>query len=67
LSKILDGTILVAWAGKATYDVIEKGLKKLGEIRAPIVGMILNGVVVNKSNYYYYHNYYDSYYSSDKT
>ncbi len=67
LSKILDGTIIVAWAGKATYEVIEKGLKMLGEIRAPIIGMILNGVVVNKSNYYYYHNYYDSYYSSDKT
>ena len=67
LSKILDGTIIVAWAGKATHDVIEKGLKMLGEIRAPIIGMILNGVVVNKSNYYYYHNYYDSYYSSDKT
>jgi len=65
LSKILDGTILVAWAGKATHDVIEKGLKMLGEIKAPIVGMILNGVVVNKSNYYYYHNYYDSYYSSE--
>ena len=64
LSKILDGTIIVARAGVVTHEVIEKGLKMLGEVRAPIVGMILNGVVVNKGNYYYYHNYYDSYYSS---
>lgn len=66
LSKILDGTIIVARAGKTTYDIIEKGLKVLGDIRAPILGFVLNAVVLKKSTYYYYHNYYDSYYSSDK-
>jgi len=66
LSKILDGTIIVARAGKATYDMIEKGLKVLGDIRAPIVGFVLNAVVLKRSTYYYYQNYYDSYYSEDK-
>lgn len=66
LSKILDGAIIVARAGKATYEMIEKGLKVLGDIRAPILGFVLNAVVLKRSTYYYYHNYYDSYYSSDK-
>jgi len=66
LSKILDGTIIVARAGKATYDIIEKGLKVLGDIRAPILGFVLNAVVLKRSTYYYYQNYYDSYYSEDK-
>jgi succinoglycan biosynthesis transport protein ExoP len=66
LSKTLDGTIIVARAGKATYDMIEKGLKVLGDIRAPILGFVLNAVVLKRSTYYYYHNYYESYYSSDK-
>ena len=67
LAKILDGTIIVARAGVVTHEVIEKGLRRLGDIKAPILGVVLNAVVLNKSTYYYYHEYYDSYYSSNKT
>jgi capsular exopolysaccharide synthesis family protein len=66
LSKLADGTLIVARAGKATNEIIEKGLQVLGDIQANIFGFVLNDVVYKKSNYYYYHQYYDSYYSSDK-
>ena len=66
LSKLVDGTLIVARAGKATNEIIEKGLKVLGDVQANISGFVLNDVVYKKSNYYYYHQYYDSYYSSDK-
>ena len=63
LGKALDGTIIVARAGVVTHELIEKGLKKLGDFRVPILGVVLNAVLLKKSNYYYYHEYYDSYYS----
>ena len=66
LSKLVDGTLIVARAGKATNEGIAKGLKVLGDVQANIFGFVLNDVVYKKSNYYYYHQYYDSYYSSDK-
>ena len=67
LSKLVDGTLIVARAGKATNEAIEKGLQVLGDVQANICGFVLNDVVYKKSNYYYYHQYYDSYYSSNKT
>ena len=67
LSKLVDGALIVARAGKATNELVEKGLKMLGDIHATVFGFVLNDVVLNKSNYYYYHQHYDSYYSSNKT
>lgn len=67
LSKLADGSLIVARAGKTTNELVEKGLKVLGDIQATIFGFVLNDVVLKKSNYYYYPQHYDSYYSSDKT
>ncbi len=66
LSKALDGTLIVARAGKVTFEIIEKGLSVLGNIQAPIIGFILNAILVRKGDYYYYHHYYHSYYTSEK-
>jgi len=60
LSKLVDGTLIVARAGKATHEMVEKGLKMLGDVQATILGFVLNDVVYKKNNYYYYHQYYDS-------
>ena len=63
LSKLVDGVILVTWAGKTTYEMLGKGLKQLREVDAPIIGVVLNRFNAKKSGYYY--NYGDYYYSSE--
>lgn len=67
LSKIVDGTIVVARSGKTTYDIVNRGLKLLGGRRSAdsdsnVLGLIINGFdMKNDSQYYYqYYNYYPS-------
>jgi polysaccharide biosynthesis transport protein len=63
LGKVLDGSIIVARAGKTTYEVLGKGLKSLGDLNANVFGVVINAFDFKKNNYYYsrYHNYYYSY------
>jgi Mrp family chromosome partitioning ATPase len=65
LSSLVDGTLLVTRAGKTTYDMLESGLKKLHEVRAHILGVIINGLHKNQSESGYY-GYYD-YYSKNES
>lgn len=60
LSRLVEGTLLVTRAGKTTYDMLESGLKKLHEVRAHILGVIINGLRKNNNNsgYYGYYDYY---------
>lgn len=65
LSKILDGTIIVTKAGKTTYDIVDRGLKFLKgrretDIETRVLGIVINGFDVKKSDQYYYqyYNYY---------
>ena len=60
LSKVLDGTVLIARAGKTTYEMLARSLKSLGDINANVFGVVLNALDVKKNRYYYsrYHNYY---------
>ncbi len=67
LSKILDGTIIVTKAGKTTYDIVERGLKLLKgrretDIGSRVIGVVINGFDLKKSDQYYYqyYNYYPS-------
>jgi polysaccharide biosynthesis transport protein len=64
LGKVLDGSIIVARAGKTTYELLGKSLKSLGDLNANIFGVVINAFDLKKNNYYYsrYHNYY---YSAD--
>ena len=67
LSKLVDGVILIARAGKTPYDVFEKGLNALGQVNVKLIGTILNAIDMKKSGYYYYYNrYYSSYYEEDQ-
>jgi capsular exopolysaccharide synthesis family protein len=58
LGRQVDGTIVVARAGKATYEIVEKGLKLLGDVKSHMLGMLINALEVTKGAYYYkYYNY----------
>jgi len=66
LSTLVDGTVLVARAGKVTYDIFNAGLKKLNDFSPHILGVILNALstrLTGSHSYYYYH--YKSYYSDE--
>lgn len=58
LSKILDGTIIVARAGETTYEIVGRSMKSLNDIEAHFLGVVINGLDVSKNEYYYrYYNY----------
>lgn len=61
LSTLVDGVIIVTRSTKTTYDMLESGLKKMHELHAPILGVIVNGLVKSKksSSYYGYYEYYN--------
>lgn len=63
LSKIVDGTILVAHAGKTTYDFFSRGVNSLKDIKSNILGMVINAMDIKKSKYYNYGYYYHSYFT----
>jgi succinoglycan biosynthesis transport protein ExoP len=59
LSKVLDGTIIVARAGEATYDDVRRGVKSLQDIEAHFIGVVINALEITHGDYYYqrYYNY----------
>ncbi len=63
LSRHADGVLLLASAGESRYEMLEKGIKKLRDVSADIIGIVLNRFDVKKSGYYYHYS--DYYYASD--
>ncbi|MEW6118079.1 MAG: polysaccharide biosynthesis tyrosine autokinase [Nitrospirota bacterium] len=59
LSKTVEGTIIVTRAGKVTYDEMKRGLKSLYDLKAHVLGIVINALDVKKNDYYYqrYYNY----------
>jgi hypothetical protein len=62
LSKVSDGVILVFHGQKTTTGSARQVVERLDAIRAPILGVILNGVDVRNPSYAYYRHYYGSNY-----
>ena len=65
ISREVDGVIVVTKAAATPYEVVEKGIKSLTDIKANILGMVLNGFDPQKYRYYYgkdYSKYYGKYY-----
>jgi polysaccharide biosynthesis transport protein len=61
LSKALDGTIIVAKAGKTGYDEVKRAVKGLRDLNSHILGVIINSFDTKKNEYYYkYYNYYST-------
>lgn len=57
LSKVVDETIFVSRAGKISYDRLQRGLKLYKDIQAPVLGIVINAVDMNKSEYQHYYGY----------
>ena len=63
LSTLVDGTLLVTRAGKTTYELFGSGLKKMLDINATILGVVVNSLSARLAGSKYYHYY--EYYSRD--
>ena len=69
LSSICDGVLLVLHGQKTTTPSAHLALERLQVVRAPVLGVILNGVDLGHPDYEYYRHYYGSDYgafSNDK-
>jgi capsular exopolysaccharide synthesis family protein len=64
LSIMSDGVILVFHGQKTTMTSARQALERLDAIRAPILGVVLNGVDLANPEYAYYRHYYGSDYGS---
>ena len=63
LSQKIDGVVLVASANETKTEVYKKGLERLKQVNANVLGTVLNKFPANKNAYYSYQNYY--YYGSE--
>ena len=68
LSKIATQIIYVVKASETPYKVAQEGVKRLRQIDAPLIGVVLNQVNAKKGSYYYgrygrYGYYHDKSYS----
>ncbi len=61
LANLADGVILVVRPSKTKRAAIKHTLEQLAQVKANIVGVVLNGVDVRKSHYSYYRGYYHKY------
>jgi hypothetical protein len=59
-----DGVLLVFHGRKTTKALARQTMARLDTIRAPFLGVILNGVDLGNPEYAYYRNYYGSDYGS---
>jgi succinoglycan biosynthesis transport protein ExoP len=57
LANIADGVIDVIRAGSLNIELIVRGIKRLNEAKAKIIGVVLNNVDVKKEDSYYYYHY----------
>ena len=70
LSSMVDGVILVVRAGETKKDLLRKSVDHLDNVRANIVGVVLNNVDPKNRRTGYYYNYYyqryGEYYGTDE-
>jgi capsular exopolysaccharide synthesis family protein len=60
LSRIFQGTMVVARSHRTTYGMARRALKSLSDIQAPVLGIFINGLSLKNTDYYY-NAYYGSY------
>jgi len=65
LSRLVDGTIIVTKAGGTTWDELCRAVRLFTDVKAHLLGIVLNSVNIKDSTdaYYYqgYYNYYGNY------
>jgi Mrp family chromosome partitioning ATPase len=65
LSRYFDATVLVVLGGKTTYEIARRSLKLLIDVKARMLGLVINALDVKKNDYYY-SQYYSSYEEEQK-
>jgi capsular exopolysaccharide synthesis family protein len=59
IASLVDGVILVVHSGKSSRQVVRRARQLLMDVRARVLGVVLNNVNLNsQDNYYYYQSYY---------
>lgn len=58
LGKLSDGVVLVVRANRTVRDMAKTGLEQLRAVGAKLLGVVLNGVSMDRGSYYYYQYYY---------
>ncbi|MGY6587786.1 MAG: GumC family protein [Wenzhouxiangella sp.] len=61
LSRTVDGVIMVMSAGKTTKDSIKTSTRRLRQVQAPLLGVVMNRVDLDSPDYAYYSSYYYNY------
>lgn len=65
LSRLVDGVVLMVAAGSTSKDNLKYAVKRLRQVRAPVLGVILNAVDLQSPDYSYYSGHYYNYYGED--
>lgn len=55
LSSLVDGVIYVVKAGEIPTSLVARGIKRLYEVRAPVIGAVLNQVDLSRNRYSEYY------------
>jgi capsular exopolysaccharide synthesis family protein len=58
LSRVLDGTVLVARSGRTSREALARGHQMLGNVNARVIGVVLNDVNLHNPHYAHYYSYY---------
>lgn len=66
LSRQVDGVVLVTRAGITGKDNFRVAIKRLAQVQAPVLGVVLNGVDLDSPEYSYYSSYYYNYEGDDE-
>ncbi len=61
LSSLFHGLLLVARAHQTSFEEAGRSLKQLRSIKAPVLGLVVNGLDQRKTDYYYHRQYYSAY------
>jgi len=65
LSRLVDGVLVVTAAGLTAKESIKISMRRLAQVRAPVLGVVLNSVDFDSPDYAYYSSYYYNYESDD--
>jgi Mrp family chromosome partitioning ATPase len=69
LGCLVDGVLLVVYAGKSSREIARRGRQVLMDVGAKIIGVVLNKATLRPHDYYYYQSYYygSTYYKNADT
>jgi polysaccharide biosynthesis transport protein len=61
VATVADASLLVVRAGQTPREYVQSVIDQLRQVRAPLAGVVLNGITPEMNRHYYY--YHDGYYS----